>query len=105
MRYPAACHFLPLGTFFSAARSRTACDALRVKYQRFSEGVRCPDRWAANDTAFISDLSHVSAGGLRSRAAPESNRRPQAKRVGCMGADTADGLEAAEREYAGPYTG
>ena len=89
-----------MGSWLGATRPRAGCHTLGRKSRGVRESVRCRGWRSAPGPAAVSNLSNLSAGGLRSSAAVGATHRPKGAGACGMGADPRDGLATAEWEHA-----
>lgn len=90
---------IPVESGLGAPRPRASCYTLGRKFWGIREGLRCRNRRTARGPAAVSDLTDLSAGGLRSSATVGTAHRPKGEGARRMGADPCDGLAAAERGH------
>ncbi len=91
---------LSVGSRFSATRPTAGCHTFRRKSCRVRKGVRRRDRRSAVSVPAVSDLTDLSAGGLRSSATVGAADRPKGAGACRVGADPRDGLAATEWQHA-----
>ena len=89
-----------MGSWLGAKRSRAGCHTFRRKSRGVRESVRCRGWRSAPGPAAVSNLTNLSAGGLRNSTTVGAADRPKGARACGMGAHPGDGLATAEWQHA-----
>ena len=92
-----------MGTRRCASESTVCCDAVARKLRRIRESLRRGSRCPTGRLSIVSDLTDLSAGGLRSRRSVGAAIRAKAGRPRGVGANPRHGLASTERHHTSSY--
>jgi hypothetical protein len=90
-----------MGSRVGAARPSARSHSFSNKFRRVRESVRCQHRRSTLGFAAVSDMTDLSAGGLRSSATVGASDRRKGAGACRVGADPRNGLATTEWQHAG----